>query len=527
MTIRTLFLPEKIRSSYYVFTQRIAACEISHTRVKIALVKAYGYKRTIEQIVEVSLGEGAMPEPEKATQALADAFSQLGRFDDFYVVLSSNMVIFKELIFPFTSLEKIKLILPFEVEQFLPFALSEATVDGIVTRVEGTTATVLAVAIRNDVLADYLKIFQQAGVEPTKVTVDLVELYSLYKALGLQESAKNALLFYMDLYTTRLGVIVDTQLKATRLLSQGLVKLARDYNSELDQFLHSHVAVLEVPQGAALFFDEVRFTLEAFNASVPEGEKLQKIFLMGLGADVQGLPELIEKMTQIPCEIIGTSLILQKGIALVKSNHGIPNRALLSVSAALALPQSTDFNLYVEHELGLQDKLMNRQFIVAGTFLLLTLGALLVNGWLTARNFKKAIKASEQEAVAKLKKSFPAVATRIKSNSLDLVVNAARQEVARERAIWFALSTQNRASFLFYLQELSTRLDPDGLGLMLSRLILTDDSLTLEGRVKGYDALKQLEEDLRRSKLFVSVPRQQELTFTIKLVLDKKAGDHA
>jgi len=71
---------------------------------------------------------------------------------------------------------------------------------------------------------------------------------------------------------------------------------------------------------------------------------------------------------------------------------------------------------------------------------------------------------------------------------------------------------------------LSTRIDADGLGLVLTRLTLTEDSLNLEGKVKDYEALKQLEEDLRRSKLFTSVSRLQELTFSAKLILAKSLG---
>lgn len=522
--IRSLFLPEVIGNGYYLFTHSIAACEITRSSVKIALVKAQGIKRTLEQVVEVPLPEEGN-ETERATQAIREALSMLKKYDEFYVVLPTNFAFVKELMFPFASLEKIKLILPFELEPLLPFAVAEATVDGIITKVHEDKATVLAVAVRNDLLADQLSVFQNAGVEPTRVTLDIVELYTLYKALDLPKTAPNALLLYMGLYTMRLGVVVNQELKATRLLNQGLVKMARAYDADVDQFMHTRLSAHDIPDTVTAFFGELRFTLQAFKAYLPDDAVFETVFLMGLGADIAGLPEIIERMTTIPCKTITTSLVVQNGIATLKGNHSIPNRAITVVSAALALPGSAQFNLYSGHELAVEDTRMNRQFIAILTGIGLLIAAVLMNGFMTTRRFGQAIKGAEQEAVVKLKKAFPPVETRVKSNSLDVVLKAAQAEVARERAIWFALSTQSRASFLHYLEELSTRLDPEGLGLVLDRLTLTQDSLDLEGQVRDYDALKKLEEDLRRSQLFTTVPRLQELKFSVKLPLDKKVGE--
>ena len=52
-----------------------------------------------------------------------------------------------------------------------------------------------------------------------------------------------------------------------------------------------------------------------------------------------------------------------------------------------------------------------------------------------------------------------------------------------------------------------------------------DDTLTIEGSVKDYDALRALEEALIDSKLFRVVPKLQETKFVISLVIDKKGGE--
>jgi Tfp pilus assembly protein PilN len=138
--------------------------------------------------------------------------------------------------------------------------------------------------------------------------------------------------------------------------------------------------------------------------------------------------------------------------------------------------------------------------------------------------FKQEINASEREAIALLKTKIPALAKR-PLGSLDTARRTAQAEVDREKTVWFALSPQSRASFLLYLQELFTRIDADGLGLIVTRLTLNEDSMLIEGSVKNYEALNRFEEDLRQSKLFINVPRLEELKFSAKIGLSKNYGD--
>lgn len=541
--IRNIFLPDCI-GSYYLFSHRIVACEITQTQVKVAVTKASGRSRTIEHMVEVPIAPtaaspatspiGGIPETPKQTtqssaaEALTQALSSIGRYNELYAILPSNIVIFKELTLPFSSIEKIKLVLPFEVEPLLPFALSDAVVDCIITETHDTSSTVLAAAITNDLLAEQLAPFQEAGINPDRATVDIIELYALYRALYPDGTNDNVLLLHMGARTSRLGVIVKKQLKAARFLPYGINKLAQLLGYDVDQVMHSTLSPEEArASGAAItsFFSDIQFTLEAFTARAPEQEKLDKILLLGTGADVKGMASLIEHVTGLPCDIVNGQAIIQHNLANLKGNHGIPNRSIISASTALALPVSQDFNLYTASEALAQDTLMNRRLITAFALMLLIMGSVIVHGFLNARRLKQEIQASEKEAANRLKRELPNIAARVKSNSLDLIKNAARNEVAREKNIWFALSNQSRSSFLIYLQELSRRIDTAGLGLLLTRLTLTDDSLVLEGQVKDYEALKQLEEDLRRSKMFTSVQRLQELKFTAKLPIDKNYGE--
>jgi Tfp pilus assembly PilM family ATPase len=524
--IREIFLPEKV-GSYYVFPQKIVACEITRSHVRMTSVKAQGNTKVIEKILERPiLNDLTLSYQDRVANLLNDMIQAFGSYDMFYLVLPGNLVITKELTVPFSNPDKIKLILPFEIEPLLPFPLADATIDCIITQTTPDASTVLAVAIKNDILTEQLSILEKAHIHPQRVSVDLIELYALYKALN-KESKQNAVLLYIGLHTTRLGIVTAGQLKTIRVLPQGTLRLAKLLGQDHDAMIHTgfddHLP--DIVGQAEPFFSDVLFTLQSVASKLPEDQSFNKILLFGTSVDIKGFSKLISEITHLPCETIQANAILQNSLATMGENHGIPNSSIIPTSTALSLTTSEDFNLYKAPEQIAEEKVFTRQFIAACILALGMIGSLLAYGFYSSRKLKQEIADSEKESIGILKKEFPMLSSRYGTTGLDAVKNAARGEVAREKSIWFALSTQNRASFLHYLQELFTRLDAVGLGLNLSRLTLTEDTLTLEGSVKDYEALKQLEEDLRQSKLFNNVPRLQELKFSAKITLDKTYGE--
>jgi 23S rRNA U2552 (ribose-2'-O)-methylase RlmE/FtsJ len=90
--------------------------------------------------------------------------------------------------------------------------------------------------------------------------------------------------------------------------------------------------------------------------------------------------------------------------------------------------------------------------------------------------------------------------------------------------LWFAFSGQARSSVLKYLSDLQA-LDKEGLGLDVSSITINEGVLMLKARVKDYEALKKLEEDLRNSKLFSSVEPQEKTEFSMRINLVKNVED--
>ena len=160
-----------------------------------------------------------------------------------------------------------------------------------------------------------------------------------------------------------------------------------------------------------------------------------------------------------------------------------------------------------------------QQFVKGIILALLIIGSLLGYTWWQKRKITRSVTSSEREMVTEIN-NVQLSDARI----LDDALVEAERKVNKEEELWFAFSRQTRFSFLKALQDLSSAIDRQGVGLKVRRLVITPNYLTLEGEVKDFNGLKILERELRESNLFILVPAMQELKINEKLFFKKNGA---
>ena len=111
----------------------------------------------------------------------------------------------------------------YEVEPLLPFALNDAVIDCIVTKEirEEKSSEVLVAAVQNQYIAQHLALFEAAGVQPEKVTIDLFAFYGLYRLIPAYAQQKGGIvLMEIEPQSTRMAYIYDGQLRFIRTLAK-------------------------------------------------------------------------------------------------------------------------------------------------------------------------------------------------------------------------------------------------------------------------------------------------------------------
>ena len=83
--------------------------------------------------------------------------------------------------------------------------------------------------------------------------------------------------------------------------------------------------------------------------------------------------------------------------------------------------------------------------------------------------------------------------------------------------MWFSFSKEAEGSLLEYLQDLSLAIDRESLGLVITRMKIDFDEITIIGSVPNFESLQIFEEELLELKQFDIEQKPRELSFTVKL----------
>ena len=528
--IQDVFLPRKI-GTYYLFRSRIVGVEINATDVTATQVSAQGRSQTITKIITVPLLLDSQIEYQvRASEALKAALNQLDPYDELVSVIPSSYVVFKRLTVPFIDHEKIAQVIAFEVEPLLPFPVTSAVFDFIITSIaaDKKSAEIMVAAAQKERLQKHLAIFEAAGVKPTAITIDLLSLYALIKKIPAYMAADGiVVVIHINTQATGIAFIQNGNLIMVRTIAKGSAQIAKTISSargiSIDAALEELIrfgiektddtARYEAHRAALnTYLQEILFTC---SSSTPENTRIAKAFILGPSAQIPGLLPYASEILQIPCQLFDVAQILDDPHIKLKKNCTLTPQSILSLSAAIPTATMADFNLYPVEEASINRGLFIRQLVSLCLLMLLLFSILGLRFYFQRRSLVNEAVASERETVAALKSRFPD----IESTQLVRVIEDASEELKREETTWFAFSSRSRASMLKILLELKTKIDKDALGFLVTKLTITEDSLIIKATVKDHNALKLLEQALRTSTLFKSIEPQTDIDFEMKIVL--------
>lgn len=532
--IQDVFLPKKI-GNYYIFSQKVVGIDITKTHIHATIVKIHGTTTTIEKQLSESLNGDAQNHEERVKEKLPLLMQSIGKVGHIRTNIASTQAIFKEMRIPFTSYEKINLVIRFEVAPLLPFAVQDAIIDFIITHInqEDKSAQVLVAAVQKQYISQHLALFESAGVHPTAITIDMFALYGLYTQIpAYAELPDTVILLDLDMQSTRIVAIDNHQLRIIRSLPYGLATNNKDGNSPLKPAeIADHLIRFGIDSNGkseknqalvntlATYFTKIQFALNATIASL-QNKNISKILLVGPGAEIKDIIPFAQSSLQLTCEIFdGQQLAHNKQYRINKNIH-LSSPTLISVATALLCPPLEHFNLQKEEFAVPETSLLLKQIIVAAILIIALFGTLITHTVLQTRRLKKEINASQSEAVEELKNWFPEIPE--EEEYLDDVVELAKNELKKEEDIWLAFSSQARTSFLEYLLELSTHINKQQLGFEPEQLTIVEGpigQITLKAKVKDFEALKQLEKALHQSKLFSYIESPRLPDFTMKITV--------
>ena len=536
--LKDVLLPEKIKS-YYLFSKTVVGIEINKTHIIATKVRIKGTTSTIEQVVEEKISEEVSEEDfQRTSPALTAIFSKIGSYDEIHTVLPSSIVVFKELRLPFTTRDRISMVIGFEIEPLLPFPLREAVIDFIITREipEEKSSEVLVTAVQKQQIAQHLAIFEAVGIRPEFITIDMIALYGLYKQVpAYKQLPGGSVLINITGNAIAIGLIINGQLKTVRTLPKGIVALTKQLAQELtktpqealDYLLRFGVepttefeSTPAIEKAISDWWDSVNFTLTSFSAQFLNRQPMSKIIFIGNGSLIKGFVPFIAKKTTISCELFSTQGLEDDPAFTIKNINLITPLNIISASAALPLPTTVDYNLAKNEFSVTNNSLLLKQLIVLVVLTVAFFTILITHYFTQTIKLKSEIESSEKEAVTALTTTFKNLEEGKESKKLDDdITEDAERELKQQKERWFKFSNQSRTSFLQYLFELS-KLDRKSTGLKVEQITIGDGYLTIKGSVRDDPAVPILERQLKQSKLLSNIEGTLETPeFTVRILL--------
>jgi type IV pilus assembly protein PilM len=525
--IRNIFIPENI-GSYYLLAKRIVGFDIGRTEIYVTICSAKGYKRIIEKCIEEPIeSDNNATHEERIIRTLKSIRNKLGKYNSAYVAFPSSSVIFKELSLPFLGPKKVKMVVPFEVESMLPFTLDQAIIDSIITKEDKSNkrTDVMVAAVKKEYISEYLHLFNTAGITIDKITIDMFQLYSLFKSIpSYQTITQTVALVDLELYTTRLALIIDGQLKYIRSLSKGIITIAKKLSASngvetsegLRQLMRYGTQEADSSkyktisnQAITDLFNELNFTIQSITSRLKSSERIQQVILTGTGTDIPGINDVASHTMGAVSEILQVKKVIRNG-KIISKVTSIPNSFLISLSTALPSAITEDFNLQQLQANEVENRVIIQQIITFIAVTLLLLSSLIAYSYVRIRNLRIARTEAESEPITELKKAFKLKESQ--TATLSDANKSSKKVLAAQESTWQQLLPQNRYSLLTYLSQLSKCINPKDIQLTLTQISLKGDTIKLWGEVPSYDQLIKLQHQLK-CPLFKNIPKRYEPDF--------------
>lgn len=567
---KDVIVPSKV-GHYFLFSKRIVSLDITQYAVRALVIHCKGKHVRVTSSISIALKDFSN---QAVVNAIKKIISKVGKYDEVVTSLSTSTIVFKELELPFIGRDKIEMVVPYEVESLLPFALDQAVIDFMIIHEDQKaqkSKIIVAAALKSDVDAVML-LCEKAAIKPSVITIDMFALYTMYYngiytskeprvklsnivadenqhgKNGADEDAKSLKKKVKESARRQhIDVLIDVGFEATKMLymNQGSLHFVRtlpvgisdiiqavgkrlelSYYDLVQDIIGSQEATYkeEVDKELFGFFGEISKTISFFERQMRgNSQKPDQIIVSGLGCNVAGFVEYAKSFFDVPVHEVDIKSVTKRMGIKVSKHEVVSSDQFANMSVGLFAAQEDEINLLK----GLTHKadtiLFYQQMFMIILLTIMTIGGVY---WMSSTELQK----WDRAYIAYKKDLITTIEQKMKvdlksEKNLKNIVQKAEDTLKKRHKLWFSFSKQTEQSYLEYLQELSTAIDRDSLGLNLRKMRLDAEKVSMAGSVKDFEALEVFEEELMGLKRLALVDKPRETTFSIELKVKDKDKD--
>lgn len=280
-----------------------------------------GYELELFDTVPISpelIVEGSIIDAIRLTEALRELVrkARIKAKDAVISISGHSSVIIKRISLPEMSEEELSESIKFEAEQYVPFDIEDVNLDFQILgpKEEPGQMDVILVAVKKDVINDYVSVVKEAGLNTVIVDVDAFALENMYGINYEIEAGRNVALVNIGASAINMNILKAGVSVFTRDSSIGsnihTDALQKEFNityeeaerlkrGELLEKVKTEEATSVMVNASNEIFGEVSRSLDYFKSSTLQAE-VQEVILSGGCALIKDFPRLLSEKIGIP-----------------------------------------------------------------------------------------------------------------------------------------------------------------------------------------------------------------------------------
>jgi len=341
-------------------SKELIGLDIGSSAIKLAHVKPVGVEFRVKKfgvypLPPDAIVDGAIMDHVSVIEGIKTALRELKvKEKEIATSLSGHSVIIKKVVLPTTTPEELEESIQWEVEQYIPFDIKDVKIDFQVIgplKEDPSKMDVLLVAVKSDLVNDYVSVIKDAGLTPTIVDIDSI-------------AAGNAFELCHPVSDEQVPMVVNVgaSFMNINILHSGVPLFTRDvpmgggmYTSEIQkQLAVSFDTAEELKVGkkdageraekiteimrtvSNILSTEVQRSYNFFSATYPD-RLVTKVYLTGGAAKSAFLKEMLTEKIGVDVELFDPfeGLILEEGSVDRSLAAGFNTAATVSIGLAL------------------------------------------------------------------------------------------------------------------------------------------------------------------------------------------------
>ncbi len=303
--------------------------------------------------------EGSIIDAIRLTEALRELVrkARIKAKDAVISISGHSSVIVKRISLPEMSEEELSESIKFEAEQYVPFDIEDVNLDFQILgpKEEPGQMDVILVAVKKDVINDYVSVVKEAGLNTVIVDVDAFALENMYGINYEIEAGRNVALVNIGASAINMNILKAGVSVFTRDSSIGsnihTDALQKEFNityEEAERLKRGELLEKVKPEEATSvmvtasneIFGEVSRSLDYFKSSTLQTE-VQEVILSGGCALIKDFPRLLSEKIGIPVMLAQPfkNIIIPKKFDLTFSEDMAP---IAAVAVGLAIRRPGD-----------------------------------------------------------------------------------------------------------------------------------------------------------------------------------------